>query len=328
MTIAENIALATGYPRRSAASSTGARPRRPPDAALAQVDCPLAPTTRVRDLTRTEKSLVAIARALAVAGRRARARRALRLAARRRGASAVRRPAAAESARRRHDLCLASARRGVRDRRPHRGAARRRSGRRTARRRHDAGGTGLADRRQGARASSRLRRASVGGRSGWRCRGARPSRARARSISTVAQSEIVGLVGLRGAGQERIGRALFGALPHSRRRFASTARAPNARRPGSGDAGGHRPHRARPRRRIRSQRPHHPRERLPQSRRDRPRLRLPAFAASGGARRRRAIGDAVGLRPNDPSLPIEVALRRQSAKGGRRALARASAAGC
>ncbi|MGO9422446.1 ATP-binding cassette domain-containing protein, partial [Roseiarcus sp.] len=32
---------------------------------------------------------------------------------------------------------------------------------------------------------------------------------------TVAQSEIVGLVGLRGAGQERIGRALFGALPHS-----------------------------------------------------------------------------------------------------------------
>ena len=32
---------------------------------------------------------------------------------------------------------------------------------------------------------------------------------------TVAQSEIVGLVGLRGAGQERVGRALFGALPHS-----------------------------------------------------------------------------------------------------------------
>ena len=32
---------------------------------------------------------------------------------------------------------------------------------------------------------------------------------------TVAQSEIVGLVGLRGAGQERVGRALFGALPHA-----------------------------------------------------------------------------------------------------------------
>ena len=30
----------------------------------------------------------------------------------------------------------------------------------------------------------------------------------------VAQSEIVGLVGLRGAGQERVGRALFGVLPH------------------------------------------------------------------------------------------------------------------
>ena len=65
MTIAENIALATGYPRKRGlidwdAAESATR------AALAQVDCPLPPTMRVRDLTRTEKSLVAIARALSV----------------------------------------------------------------------------------------------------------------------------------------------------------------------------------------------------------------------------------------------------------------------
>ena len=65
MTIAENIALAIGYPRkrgvidwRSAEEAT--------NRALAKVNCPLDPTMRVRDLSRTEKSLVAIARALAV----------------------------------------------------------------------------------------------------------------------------------------------------------------------------------------------------------------------------------------------------------------------
>jgi ribose transport system ATP-binding protein len=65
MTIAENMALAIGYPQkggfidwRAAETATAA--------ALLQVNCPLDPTMRVRDLTRTEKSLVAIARALAV----------------------------------------------------------------------------------------------------------------------------------------------------------------------------------------------------------------------------------------------------------------------
>jgi ribose transport system ATP-binding protein len=65
MTIAENIALAIGYPRkgplidwRAAEAAT--------HAALAQLNCPLDPTMRVHDLSRTEKSLVAIARALAV----------------------------------------------------------------------------------------------------------------------------------------------------------------------------------------------------------------------------------------------------------------------
>ena len=75
MTIAENIALATGYPRnrglidwRAAEAAT--------QAALAKVNCPLDPSMRVRDLSRTEKSLVAIARALAVEAEHPRAGRA------------------------------------------------------------------------------------------------------------------------------------------------------------------------------------------------------------------------------------------------------------
>lgn len=65
MTVAENIALALGYARKGGFIKWGdveafAR------SALEKVDCAFDPTTRVEDLTRTEKSLVAIARALAV----------------------------------------------------------------------------------------------------------------------------------------------------------------------------------------------------------------------------------------------------------------------
>ena len=65
MTVAENMALAQGFALKRglinwrSAEDTAA-------AALARVDCQFDPTTRVGDLTRTEKSLVAIARALAV----------------------------------------------------------------------------------------------------------------------------------------------------------------------------------------------------------------------------------------------------------------------
>lgn len=65
MSVAENIALAVGYPRKAgridwaAAEAMAAR-------ALQRVDASFTPTTRVSNLTRTEKSLVAIARALAV----------------------------------------------------------------------------------------------------------------------------------------------------------------------------------------------------------------------------------------------------------------------
>ena len=65
MSVAENIALAVGFPKRSGridwpATETLARK------ALARVDAEFEPTARISSLTRTEKSLVAIARALAV----------------------------------------------------------------------------------------------------------------------------------------------------------------------------------------------------------------------------------------------------------------------
>ncbi|MEM7317989.1 MAG: sugar ABC transporter ATP-binding protein, partial [Pseudomonadota bacterium] len=65
MTVAENIALALGFSRKnglikwSDVETFAAQ-------ALQKVDCDFDPTTRVENLRRTEKSLVAIARALAV----------------------------------------------------------------------------------------------------------------------------------------------------------------------------------------------------------------------------------------------------------------------
>jgi ribose transport system ATP-binding protein len=63
MTVAENIALAQGYPRRFGLidwSAVEARAQR----SLARVATGIHPQQRVQDLSRTEKSLVAIARAL------------------------------------------------------------------------------------------------------------------------------------------------------------------------------------------------------------------------------------------------------------------------
>ena len=65
MTVAENIALALGFKRRRGLIQWGEVERFAAEA-LARVDCDFDPTTRVEDLSRTEKSLVAIARALAV----------------------------------------------------------------------------------------------------------------------------------------------------------------------------------------------------------------------------------------------------------------------
>ena len=65
MTVAENIALALGYSRKFGLIKWGDADTFAAEA-LARVDCDFDPTTRVEDLSRTEKSLVAIARALAV----------------------------------------------------------------------------------------------------------------------------------------------------------------------------------------------------------------------------------------------------------------------
>ncbi|MEY8827227.1 sugar ABC transporter ATP-binding protein [Sedimentitalea sp. XS_ASV28] len=65
MTVAENIALALGYSRKGGLISWGSVEEFAHQA-LDKVGCDIDPTTRVQDLSRTEKSLVAIARALAV----------------------------------------------------------------------------------------------------------------------------------------------------------------------------------------------------------------------------------------------------------------------
>jgi ribose transport system ATP-binding protein len=65
MTVAENVGLAQGYSRKSGLISWSETEARA-SAALRLVGCEFDPTKRVQDLSRTEKSLVAIARALAV----------------------------------------------------------------------------------------------------------------------------------------------------------------------------------------------------------------------------------------------------------------------
>ncbi|MCV3271321.1 sugar ABC transporter ATP-binding protein [Roseobacter sinensis] len=65
MTVAENIALALGFSKRNGMIRWGEVERFATEA-LKRVDCDFEPTTRVENLSRTEKSLVAIARALAV----------------------------------------------------------------------------------------------------------------------------------------------------------------------------------------------------------------------------------------------------------------------
>jgi ribose transport system ATP-binding protein len=65
MTVAENMALAQGYARKFGLINWK-KAEDIAERALNKVDCDFDPTTRVSDLSRTEKSLVAIARALAV----------------------------------------------------------------------------------------------------------------------------------------------------------------------------------------------------------------------------------------------------------------------
>jgi ribose transport system ATP-binding protein len=65
MTVAENVGLAQGFSRSCGLINWKQTEKRASEA-LAKVGCDFDPTKRVQDLSRTEKSLVAIARALAV----------------------------------------------------------------------------------------------------------------------------------------------------------------------------------------------------------------------------------------------------------------------
>ncbi|MGC8470172.1 MAG: ATP-binding cassette domain-containing protein, partial [Acetobacteraceae bacterium] len=71
MTVAENVALAHGFPRRLRPAFlpliAWRAAERIAERALSLLGCDIDPTARVQSLGRTEKSLVAIARALAVA---------------------------------------------------------------------------------------------------------------------------------------------------------------------------------------------------------------------------------------------------------------------
>jgi ribose transport system ATP-binding protein len=64
MTVAENICLTLGYPRRGGLIDAGAARARA-QVALEKLGADIDPDLRIQSLTRTEKSLVAIARALA-----------------------------------------------------------------------------------------------------------------------------------------------------------------------------------------------------------------------------------------------------------------------
>ena len=66
MTVAENVAIANGYPRRGGTLGMidWAEADRRAAKALAQIGCDIDPQTRIASLSRTEKSLVAIARVL------------------------------------------------------------------------------------------------------------------------------------------------------------------------------------------------------------------------------------------------------------------------
>ena len=70
MTVSENVALARGFARSSFLGRAGiidwAECDRTARDALSRIGCDIEPDTRIQSLSRTEKSLVAIARALVV----------------------------------------------------------------------------------------------------------------------------------------------------------------------------------------------------------------------------------------------------------------------
>ena len=309
MTVAENVGLAHGYPRRGVskrglgrlmpiawgqAEDEAAR-------ALATVGCDIDPTARVQSLGRTEKSLVAIARALAVecdflvldeptASLPADEVERLFAAMRRLKSANVGMIYVSH----RLDEIFRIADRVVvmRD------------------------GTVVGDRKVAETSADELVSLIIGRSQldAFRKAGTSAGRIRAeiRDLRTsrvgpvsfdVREGELLGLVGLRGAGQEEVGRALFGAVPHAGT-ITLDGKAPDLSSPRSALAAG-----------IGLV----ARDRTEESVAAALTVRENAFLNPGAGGRRlfsrlspaaeaRAaveLGRAVGLRPNDPHLAIE-----------------------
>lgn len=237
MSVAENIALAVGYARRS--PRFGARIDWPATEevarrALARVDADFAPTARVSSLTRTEKSLVAIARALAVecdflvldeptaslpADEVARLFAALR-PLREKGVGMI-------YVSHRLDEVFQIADR----------VAVLRDGQMVGMR--DIAKTAtddLVDLIVGRKARDIARPAIQAGAEVLRVEGLTTAKAGPITLR-LAQGEMVGLVGLRGAGHEDIGRALYGLVPHQGR-IQLDGRAPDLSSPRAAMASG------------------------------------------------------------------------------------------
>ncbi len=305
MTVAENMALAQGFPRRAGWGAFGVidwrRAETRAGEALAQVGGQIDPGRRVRSLSRTEKSLVAIARALVVDC----------------DFLVLDEPTAslpADEVERLFDAIRSLRARGV--------------GMIYVSHRLDEIFR-IADRVIVMRDGSVVGEKPIGktnadeliglivGRSTFELfhkteNAAGPMRVAVRDLVTpgagpvdfdVRQGEILGLVGLRGAGQEEIGRALFGASAHR----------------GSILIDGKQPELNSPRAAVQAGVGLVARDRAEESVASSLSVRENAFlnpAASGrglfsrlspGAEAREAItlGASVGLRPNDPHLPIE-----------------------
>jgi len=309
MTVAENVGLAHGYPRRGLTKRglgrlmpiAWGRAEDEAARALAAVGCDIDPTARVQSLGRTEKSLVAIARALAVecdflvldeptASLPADEVERLFAAMRRLKSANVGMIYVSH----RLDEIFRIADRVVvmRD------------------------GTLVGDRKVADTSADELVSLIIGRSQldAFRKAGTSAGRVRAevRDLRTprvgpvsfdIREGELLGLVGLRGAGQEEVGRALFGAVPHAGT-VTLDGKAPDLSSPRSALAAG-----------IGLV----ARDRAEESVAASLTVRENAFLNPGAGGRRlfsrlspaaeaRAaveLGRAVGLRPNDPHLAIE-----------------------
>ena len=118
----------------------------------------------------------------------------------------------------------------------------------------------------------------------------------------IRSGEVVGFVGLRGAGQECVGRVLFGLAPATGGRMLLDGRT-IARVSAPGDGSRDQSRVCRSRRGISRSLAFDPRKPVPQSGRGRPHAGL--VTPDRESRAAFELGERIGLKPNDCSLPIE-----------------------